>query len=215
MGRPRDDARRKELLTAAVRYTQQHGLFGLTLRPLADELGTSTRNLLHHFGSREELIDRIVDEVLAGQLEASRALLSRIRAQGADAPNLSPGAVADVIAGGLDLAWTQGTSPEGRTRMAMFFEIQAAAARDPRLHDRFVAPMISEWVTPMAQALEEVGVADAVSLAHRILAVHRGLLLQATAGGLTPETDAAHRDAVEAIRREIGAARAQDPRQPG
>ena len=51
MGRPRDDARRKELLTAAVRYTQQHGLFGLTLRPLADELGTSTRNLLHHFGS--------------------------------------------------------------------------------------------------------------------------------------------------------------------
>jgi len=203
VGRPKNDARRRELLAASVRYAQARGLFGLTLRPLADELGTSTRNLLHHFGSREELISRIVDEVLAGQLEASRTLLSRIRTLKPASAGISPPVVADVIADGLELAWTQGTTPEGRTRMAMFFEICAAAARDDDLHARFVVPVVSEWVTPMAQALEAAGVADARSLAHRILAVHRGLLLQATASGLTPEISTAHKDAVVTIRNEI------------
>ncbi|MBH0119059.1 TetR/AcrR family transcriptional regulator [Rhodococcus sp. CX] len=203
MGRPKNDARRRELLAASVRYAQERGLFGLTLRPLADELGTSTRNLLHHFGSREELISRIVDEVLTGQLEASRTLLSRIRTLAPASAAATPTGVADVIADGLELAWTQGTTPEGRTRMAMFFEIYAASARDDDLHARFVVPVVSEWVTPMVQALEAAGVADSRSLAHRILAVHRGLLLQATVSGPTPEIESAHRDAVEAIRNEI------------
>ncbi|MGW0024941.1 TetR/AcrR family transcriptional regulator [Rhodococcus sp. NPDC003383] len=203
MGRPKNDARRRELLAASVRYAQERGLFGLTLRPLADELGTSTRNLLHHFGSREELISRIVDEVLTGQLEASRTLLSRIRTLAPASAAATPTGVADVIADGLELAWTQGTTPEGRTRMAMFFEIYAAAARDDDLHARFVVPVVAEWVVPMAQALEAAGVADARSLAHRILAVHRGLLLQATVSGPTPEIEIAHRDAVAAIRNEI------------
>jgi len=87
--------------------------------------------------------------------------------------------------------------------MAMFFEIYAASARDDDLHARFVVPVVSEWVTPMVQALEAAGVADSRSLAHRILAVHRGLLLQATVSGPTPEIESAHRDAVEAIRNEI------------
>lgn len=206
MGRPKDDARRRELLAASVRYAQAQGLFGLTLRPLAEELGTSTRNLLHHFGSREALISRIVDEVLTSQLEASRTLLFHIRTLRPASAGLSPAAVADVIADGLELAWTQGTTPEGRSRMTMFFEIYAAAARDDDLHARFVVPVISEWVNPMAQALEEAGVANARSLAHRVLALHRGLLLQATVTGLTPEIAGAHKDAVATIRNEIRAA---------
>lgn len=203
MGRPKDDARRHELLTACVRYAQERGLFGLTLRPLADEIGTSTRNLLHHFESREHLISEIVDEVLADQLETSRALLSRIRRQKTAATAPPRNVVADVIADGLELSWAHTTTPQGRIQMAMFFEIYAAAMRDNDLRKRFVDPVITEWVTPMAQALEQASVVNALSLAHRVLAVHRGLLLQATATGATPEIAAAHKDAVHCIRNEI------------
>ena len=55
-----------------------HGLIGLSLRPLAAELGTSDRMLLYHFGSKDQLVadvlrasnDRAVAEL--GALPASR-----------------------------------------------------------------------------------------------------------------------------------------------
>lgn len=34
----------------------EHGLIGLSLRPLAAELGTSDRMVLYHFGSKDELV---------------------------------------------------------------------------------------------------------------------------------------------------------------
>ena len=34
----------------------EHGLIGLSLRPLAAELGTSDRMLIYHFGSKDELV---------------------------------------------------------------------------------------------------------------------------------------------------------------
>lgn len=203
MGRPKNDARRRELLAACIRYAQERGLFSLTLRPLADELGTSTRNLLHYFGTREDLILEIIDAVVAEQLDDSRALLSRIRTSGPETTDPSPAVVADVIADGLELSWAHTTSAEGRTRMAMFFEIYAAAMRDKDLQARFVDPVIDEWVAPMTQALEQAGVTNALSLAHRVLAVHRGLLLEATTTGLSPEIAAAHAEAVDRVRNEI------------
>lgn len=48
--------RREEWTEAATDYVLQHGLIGLSLRPLAAELGTSDRMLLYHFGSKDELV---------------------------------------------------------------------------------------------------------------------------------------------------------------
>ena len=45
-------ARRDELAEAATDYVLEHGLIGLSLRPLAAALGTSDRMLLYHFGAR-------------------------------------------------------------------------------------------------------------------------------------------------------------------
>ncbi|MFD0451550.1 TetR/AcrR family transcriptional regulator [Rhodococcus aetherivorans] len=72
MGRHKDVERRRALLEGCCAYAEEQGLFGLTLRPLADRLETSTRNLLHHFGSRENLIVEIVDRTLVTHLTASR-----------------------------------------------------------------------------------------------------------------------------------------------
>ena len=70
---PRETARRDEVAQAATDYVLEHGLVGLSLRPLAAELGTSDRMLLYHFDSKDDLVaavlrvsnDRSVGEIAA------------------------------------------------------------------------------------------------------------------------------------------------------
>ncbi|MBU3064663.1 TetR/AcrR family transcriptional regulator [Nocardia sp. NEAU-G5] len=56
MPRPLDQARRAELLAGVIAYIAERGLTELSLRPLADYLGTSSRMLIHYFGSKEQML---------------------------------------------------------------------------------------------------------------------------------------------------------------
>src|SRR5215210_24041 len=52
--------KRDDLTEAATDYALTHGLIGLSLRPLAAELGTSDRMLIYHFGSKDELVAAVL-----------------------------------------------------------------------------------------------------------------------------------------------------------
>jgi AcrR family transcriptional regulator len=52
--------RRDELAEAATDYALEHGLIGLSLRPLAQALGTSDRMLLYHFEDKDDLVATIL-----------------------------------------------------------------------------------------------------------------------------------------------------------
>jgi len=54
--RPLDQARRAALLAGVIAYIAERGLTELSLRPLADYLGTSSRMLIHYFGSKEQML---------------------------------------------------------------------------------------------------------------------------------------------------------------
>ncbi|MFI6294255.1 TetR/AcrR family transcriptional regulator [Nonomuraea sp. NPDC050790] len=56
MARTPDPQRRSELLDQIVDYLADHGLSTLSMRPLAEHLGKSTRVLTHHFSGKEELL---------------------------------------------------------------------------------------------------------------------------------------------------------------
>lgn len=56
MARLVDVDRRVGLLDDVVRYLAEHGLANVSLRPLADSLGVSVNALVHHFGSKDDLI---------------------------------------------------------------------------------------------------------------------------------------------------------------
>src|SRR5205823_14809208 len=56
MGRHPDLERRTELLDKVVGYLGRHGVAGVSLRPVARELGVSVNALVHHFGSKDELV---------------------------------------------------------------------------------------------------------------------------------------------------------------
>jgi AcrR family transcriptional regulator len=52
--------RRDELAEGATDYAVEHGLIGLSLRPLAEALGTSDRMLLYHFRDKDDLVATIL-----------------------------------------------------------------------------------------------------------------------------------------------------------
>ncbi|WP_067686793.1 TetR/AcrR family transcriptional regulator [Nocardia jejuensis] len=56
MPRPLDHARRADLLAGVITFIADHGLAELSLRPLAEHLGTSSRMLIHYFGTREQML---------------------------------------------------------------------------------------------------------------------------------------------------------------
>jgi AcrR family transcriptional regulator len=58
----KDQQRRAEWTVAATDYVLAHGLIGLSLRPLAAQLGTSDRMLIYHFGSKDELVADVLRE---------------------------------------------------------------------------------------------------------------------------------------------------------
>ena len=63
MARPLDPKRRQELLDRSVDYVVANGISDLSLRPLAAALGTQAPVLLHHFGSKEHLVEEILGRV--------------------------------------------------------------------------------------------------------------------------------------------------------
>jgi AcrR family transcriptional regulator len=56
MARLIDFERRTALLDEVVAYLGVHGLANLSLRPMANHLGISVNSLVHHFGSKDDLV---------------------------------------------------------------------------------------------------------------------------------------------------------------
>jgi AcrR family transcriptional regulator len=56
----KDPRRREEWARSATDYVLEHGLIGLSLRPLAADLGTSDRMLLYHFDSKDDLVATVL-----------------------------------------------------------------------------------------------------------------------------------------------------------
>ncbi len=74
-------SRREELVAGATDYALEHGLVGLSLRPLAAALGTSDRMLLYHLGSKDELVVAVITAA------CDRSLAALVDLQ----PSTSPG----------------------------------------------------------------------------------------------------------------------------
>jgi AcrR family transcriptional regulator len=169
MPRPPDEQRRRELLDALLEAFSRNGIGGRSLRDIAAEVGTSHRMLLHHFGSREELLVSIVQEVERRQT----AMLGRL-----------PDDPADAIA----TSWDELRRPDLRPFERLFFECYARAAQGEAPFTRLLPGAVHDWLTEIDE--RSGGAADR-DLARLGLAVIRGLLLDLVATGDDGEVDAA------------------------
>lgn len=64
--RPKEPARiRRALLDAAARLVGQHGIAELTLQPVAEAAGVTKGGLLHHFPTKQALVDVLFADLIA------------------------------------------------------------------------------------------------------------------------------------------------------
>jgi AcrR family transcriptional regulator len=167
--RPRDDARRRELLDAVIDVFAGGGIGRRPLRAIAEEVGTSHRMLLHHFGSRDALLVAVVEEVERRQTVVF-------------------GALPDEPAAAFTAMWADLRRPELRALERLFFECYARAAQGEEPFARLLPAAVQSWLDA---ADRHTGGAVDPALARLGLAVTRGLLLDLVATGDEAGVDAA------------------------
>ncbi|HVQ53460.1 MAG TPA: helix-turn-helix domain-containing protein [Mycobacterium sp.] len=174
MARPPDLDRRQELLDAVVKECAAHGIGDRSLRDVATAVGTSHRMLLHHFGSRNELLLAIVEEVEHRQ----RALLRELPTEPAAA---------------ITAMWADLRRPEQRPFERLFFECYARGVQGEQPFARMLPGAVDSW-------LSEDGTTDP-ALVRLGLAVMRGLLLDLVATDDRRGVDAAAQAFADLVRR--------------
>lgn len=137
MGRPPEPHKRAELLEKAVDYVLEKGLQGLSLRPLAQALGTNARMLIYHFGSKEKLITGVLQAAQARQ----QALLQGLG-----------GAAADPYAA-LEAFWRWLTSPRLAPFVRLLYEVEVGAMQGQLEYRDFARRAIHGWVGFILQDL--------------------------------------------------------------
>lgn len=169
MARTPDAERRRQLLDALVAEFATGGIGDRSLREVAAAVGTSHRMLLHHFGSREDLLISIVEEVERRQM----GLLPELPADPAE---------------GFAAMWADLRRAELRESERLFFECYARAAAGEKPFARMVPGAVEGWLAEL-EAVAEAPMDPA--LARLGLAVSRGLLLDLVATDDETGVDAA------------------------
>lgn len=169
MARTADEQRRVELLERIVDYVMENGLSDLSLRPLAEAVGSSPRVLLYYFGSKEQL----VAEVLTAAGGRQRAAFDRLP-RNATSYRETVGA-----------AWRVLSAPENEPVFRLFFEVYGLALQDPSRYPGFLDRAVDVWLDYLEPSALRDGhtKADARAIASVILAGYRGFLLDVLTTG--------------------------------
>lgn len=77
---PRSPGRRGEILDAFVRYVAERGYDRTNMGDIADELGMSKGTIVHHFGTKAQMLRELEETHLARQLDALQMAWARLAA---------------------------------------------------------------------------------------------------------------------------------------
>lgn len=186
----RHEARRTELMDAAIEYVFRHGLSELSLRPMAEALGISHRTLLHHFGSKEEMVARVLAEVRTRELEG----LFRQQSSAETDPLRM-----------LDAGWKNLSDEKRLPFWRAFFEVYGIAVKHPSRYAEFLDNIVKAWLPQQTRAVLATGVPakKAALLATVMQASMRGLILDLLTTGDRKRVEAAYRMFREILKREL------------
>ena len=169
---------RQRLLERAVRHVLRHGFAEGSLRAMAEELGTSHRMLIHHFGSAAGFWDAVMQALQEHDL---RTLLQT--GEGGRLPVLED-------------TWARLSSPTSLSIFKVMFQLYGEALQDRKRYAAFLSQFVDGWLEAIARALEErhgLSRQDARLEARLSLALVRGLALDLlTTGDRKGTTEALH-----------------------
>ena len=181
---PRDTTRREQLLELATDYVLEHGLIGLSLRPLAAEIGTSDRMLLYHFADKDDLVAAVLTACTDRSVAELRAL--------PPAPDVRRAVVA---------LWSAMTSDQLDRCQRVYVEAAALGLFGREPYVSTVRGANQQWMAALTEHLVAVGATQA--RAHRAVvlmdAAFMGLQLDLPLDGESPEHRRAVSDLADAI----------------
>jgi AcrR family transcriptional regulator len=166
-----DQRRRDAIVARAADRLLERGQVTLSLRELASAVGVSPRMLIHHFGSREQLVSRALGEARSRQREAFEARLAPQDGR----------PYADVLRD----AWRWLAGDEAAPYMRLFGQLYALAGAPGSPHAEFLRESVLDWLPTIEAGFRADGVAPAAAreLSSLTVAVVRGLLQDANAIG--------------------------------
>ena len=156
--------RRERLLGRIVDYVLEHGIADLTLRRLADAVGSNNRMLLYYFASREEII--------VAALNAAETRFPGMQAflVGVDDPAVP-------LDTRLHAAWATIADPANLPFHRLFFQVFGLAGFEQERYADLLGTIGTEWADHVAAAIAAEGVPpqNALVFGHEIVALWRGL----------------------------------------
>lgn len=165
---PVPSARQRVLFERAYAHVLRHGLAGMSLRPLAEAVGSSPRVLLFLFGSKDGLVRALLERARADELAALEGL------RGADLET----AVARV--------WDWLADPGRRGLLTLWVESYARSLVDPDgPWGDFARRTVEDWLRLLAATQPAAVRSTRAGAAERTLAlaVLRGAMLDLLATG--------------------------------
>ncbi len=174
MGRHRQPEIRDRILDACVDEALAHGLPD-RLEPFAKASGASSRMLIYHFGSRDQLRRETLVRARRRQCEFFGELLSP-----------RPG---ESYVSTLRRAWQVMTGPAGRPYLSMFGRLREDT--EQQLWPGFRREATTDWLKPLEDGMRTIGRPELGTL---VLAVIRGLIMDIEATEDVSRADQAFED---------------------
>jgi AcrR family transcriptional regulator len=148
----------EELLGRIIEIVRSQGLAGFSLDNLAPQLGTSSRMLVYYFGSKDELLGRIVYTLrndIVTQLE-----------------NEPVGTITDAV----DRWWSHYQA--NPADMQFFFHLTSRSFEEPDKFQEFSSTAVAQWSAYFVRSLEGhvSSPQEAEAIARLVLATVRGLM---------------------------------------
>jgi AcrR family transcriptional regulator len=151
---------------AAVDYAIEHGFAELSWRPVACALGVSTTTLVHHFGTKEQMLEAILGRLRECTFAATRD------------------AVGDQATWRRRRVWTRTSDPRQWAEFRLFFAAYGRALQAPQQFTEFLERVVADWMNSLIDAQgPDTDVATATRTATLVIATIRGLLLDLLATG--------------------------------
>lgn len=184
-------SKRDVLLDKIIDQLMTSGISDLSLRELASQLDTSHRVLLYHFGSKEELISEVVQEV-------------RHREKSHFVDSVVPNNQAST-GQALTAFYDHNVSEAMRPYFHLFYEVWGIAQANPAAYEKFLEGIVSVWVDSLSEILLRAGYGyeDARTRATLVLASMRGLQLDIFTTGEKERADRAFNALVSLIEAEL------------
>ena len=131
-----DRSRKQELLDALIGYLVKHGLADLSLRPMAAATGTSARLLIFHFGSKERLLQEVLEEMQARLQRSFTAMAQRKRKLPL-----------------LRMFWDWALSEPNHAMLRLLYQLHMLAAQSPKTYGRYLKRNSLNWMELIQAAL--------------------------------------------------------------